>query len=218
MDRVNAPSQRQFSEWMVTQALAAYLGDQGKEDNERMNWLFGLQAEGRDGPCSLSDLCGFAWEPGKVSGGREEPFRDNNDDRGGIPSDDFRKTYLMVTPDFRYWTKDEKKQLIIEAKGPPKPAGQRDRVQAQRYFTYLRDSGHAGAIVYFAPNPKEWLPWLAKVGDQTGFPFGVVDWTVQVVPRIADELLRVVAESLTQTADLLKTALQLSKAASLSES
>lgn len=86
-------------------------------------------------------------------GRAEESFKDNNEDRGSMLSVDFRKTYLGIIPDFRYWTKDHK-QLIIEAKGTPKPIGQRDLSQAERYFTYLRDSNHKGAIVYFVPNPR----------------------------------------------------------------
>jgi hypothetical protein len=182
-----------------------------KEYHQRINWLFHLQAETGGGHRNLADLCGFAWDAEKVLYNHEETFKDNSDDRGKMPSEDFRRNYLGITPDFRCWTSDQHQQLIIEAKGTPKPIGQKERIQAQRYFTYLRDSGYKGAIVYFAPNPKQWLDWLTEIGGHSGHPFGVVDWTVQVVPQIANELLHVVAESLGQTADLLKTALQLSK-------
>ena len=182
-----------------------------------MKWLFRLQAESRDGRRNLEDLCGFAWAETEVLGNPEESFKDKAEDRGKMPSVGFRKTYLGITPDFRYWTKDQHKQLIIEAKGTPKPIGLKDRIQAQRYFMYLGDSGYTGAIVYFVPNPKEWLDWLTEIGGQSGHPFGVVDWTAQVVPRVANELLHVVAESLAQTADLLKTALRLSRTAPVDE-
>jgi hypothetical protein len=118
----------------------------------------------------------------------------------------------MITPDFRYWSKDRDKQLIVEAKGTPKPIGQRDRVQAERYFTYLRDSGLDGAVVYFTPNPKAWLEWLTNIPKESRYPFGVVDLKMQVVPKVAFELIHVVGETLVQTADLLKEALRFSKA------
>lgn len=134
MDTANAPGQKEFPEWMVTQALAAYLDERGKEYHQRMNWLFNLQAETPDGHRSLCDLCGFACADGKASGGGEESFKDNNDDRGKMPSVDFRKTYLGITPDFRYWTRDQHQQLLIEAKGTPKPIGQRDGNQGRTEF------------------------------------------------------------------------------------
>lgn len=211
MDNATVPSQKQFHEWMVTKALAAYLDKNSKEYPQRMKWLFRLEAETREGPRNIEKLCGFAWDKGEeVSGKHEETFKDNPDDRGNMPSAEFRKAYWGITPDFRYRTKGHQ-QLIIEAKGTLNPIGQKDRVQAARYFTYLRDTGYKGAIVYFAPNPRKWLDWLTEIGGQSGHPFGVVDWTTQVVPRIGNELLHVVAESLAQTADLLEIALRLSK-------
>jgi len=204
----NEPSHKDFQEWMVTKALAAHLGTKNNEKPERMAWLFDLDVRTPAGISKLKEMCGFGWEAGEILGGAELPFKDA--DRGNLSSDDFRK-YLTITPDFRYWTKKDGKHLIVEAKGTPKPIGQRDHVQAERYFTYLRDCGHKGAVVYFAPNPEVWLDWLAKIPKQSDFRFGVVDLTSQVVPKVANELLRVVGEALVQTADLLKEALRFSK-------
>ncbi|MGB2633263.1 MAG: hypothetical protein WAM58_04940 [Candidatus Acidiferrum sp.] len=209
MAEIDESNERDFHEWMVTKALAAHLGTKGNEDPQRMAWLFDLEASTPSGAAKLSNLCGFEWEAGEILGGAELTFKDA--DRGNLSSYDFEK-YLAITPDFRYWTKKEgKQQLIIEAKGTTKPIGRRDHVQAERYFTYLRDSGHNGAVVYFAPNPKAWLSWLTNIPKHDGCPFGVVDLTAQVVPKVANELLHVVAETLVQTADLLKEALRFSK-------
>jgi hypothetical protein len=204
------PSPKDFHEWMVTKALAAYLGTKGNENAERMAWLFGLETSTPLGVSKLGDLCGFEWASGKILGGAEKSFEEA--DRGNLSSTDFRK-YLTITADFRYWTKERHEQLIVEAKGTTKPIGRRDYVQAERYFTYLRDSGHNGAVVYFAPNPETWLTWLTSIPKQSGLPFGVVDLKVQVVPKIANELLHVVGDALVQTADLLKEALRFSKTA-----
>jgi hypothetical protein len=209
----NEPSHKDFQEWMVTKALAVHLGTRNNENPQRMAWLFDLDARTPAGTSKLKEMCGFGWETGEILGGAELPFKDA--DRGKLSSDEFGK-YLTITPDFRYWTKEGGKQeggkqLIVEAKGTPKPIGQRDHVQAERYFKFFRDCGHSGAVVYFAPNPEVWLTWLAKIPKQSDVPFGVVDLTVQVVPKVADELLRVVGEALVQTADLLKEALRFSK-------
>ena len=202
-----------FQEWMVTQALASYLGKPGREHPERMAWLFGLEAETPRGCRKLSDLCGFNWAAGKVSGGAEESFKDA--DRGRLPLDDFKKIFWTITPDFRYWTERRDRQLIIEAKGTPMPTGRRDDAQAKRYFMFLRDSGYAGAIIYIAPNPKIWLRWLIeKAALDNDIPFAVVDLNVQIVPRVADELVHVVGKALVQTAHLLEQALRLSKVTS----
>jgi hypothetical protein len=210
MAEINESNDRDFHEWMVTKALAAHLGTKGNEHPQHMSWLFDLEASTPHGVSKLGDLCGFQWEAGEILGGAELTFKDA--DRGNLSSYDFEK-YLAITPDFRYWTKNAgKQQLIIEAKGTPKPIGRRDLVQAERYFTYLQQSGNSGAVVYFAPNPDVWLAWLTRIPKQTGLHFGVVDLTAQVVPKVANELLHVVAESLVQTADLLKEALRFSKA------
>src|SRR6202050_4395205 len=209
MAEIDESNDRDFHEWMVTKALAAHLGTKGNEDPQRMAWLFDLEASTPSGAAKLSHLCGFGWEAGEILGGAEESFKEA--DRGNLPSDDFRK-YLTITPDLRYWNEKRDKQLIVEAKGTPGPIGQRDRVQAERYFAYLEESGSSGAVVYFAPNPDVWLTWLTKIPKHTGLPFGVVDLTAQVVPKVANELLHVVGETLVQTADLLKEALRFSKA------
>jgi hypothetical protein len=82
---------------------------------------------------------------------------------------------------------------------------------------YLKDAGHEGAVVYFAPNPNVWLDWLKKVADQVAredaAPFGVVDLNEAVVPRVADELVHVIGEVLVQTARFLEKALHLPKTA-----
>jgi hypothetical protein len=49
-----------------------------------------------------------------------------------------------------------------------------------------------------------------SVGSAT--PFGVVDLKIQIVPEVANELVRVVGETLVQTAHLLDNALRFSKA------
>lgn len=209
------PQPTDFQEWMVTQALAAYLGQQGMEDPQRMAWLFGLEANTPRGGRKLSDLCGFDWAPRKVFGGAEAWFKE--EDRGALSLDQFKKTFWTITPDFRYWIEKRDKQLIIEAKGTPKPSGHKDADQAKRYFMYLKDTGHKGAVVYFVPNPKVWLDWLTKLAEQVArenaAPFGVVDLNVAVVPQVADELVHVVGGALVQTARLLEKALHLSKAA-----
>jgi hypothetical protein len=210
MAQSNDSSHKDFQEWMVTSALAAHLGTRNNEKPERMAWLFDLDVRTAQGVSKLRDLCGFEWAAGDTSGGGEESFKEA--DKGQLSPDEFKKKYWTITPDFRYWTKERDKQLIIEAKGTAKPIGQRDALQAERYFAYLRDSGHSGAVVYFAPNPDEWLKWLEKTPKQSGLPFGVVDLTTQIVPRVADELLRVVAAALVQTADLLREALRFPKA------
>jgi len=214
MTETNGSNHKDFPEWMVTQALASYLGAEGSEKTQRMAWLFDLDAQTSSGVCKLRELCGFTWAPGEVGGGAEKSFKDKGEDRdrGNIAVDDFKKIYLTITPDFRYWKpKGEKqKQLIIEAKGTTNPIGQRDRLQAERYFAYMRDSGFEGAIVYFVPNPERWLAWLKGVAGNSPVPFGVVDLKLSIVPKLANELVRVVVKTLVQTADLLNIALRFS--------
>ena len=208
MAEINESSHKDFHEWMVTKALAIHLEAKNNEHAQRMAWLFDLEASTPHGVSKLRDLCGFEWEAGKILGGAENSFKEA--DRGKLSSDEFKK-YLSITPDFRYWTKEGGKHLIVEAKGTPKPIGRRDDAQAERYFAYLQDSSHSGAVVYFAPNPDVWLNWLANIPNHSGLPFGVVDLKVQVVPQVANELLHVVGEALVQTADLLKEAMRFSK-------
>jgi hypothetical protein len=200
--------QKDFHEWMVTKALAAHLGNKGEEHPTRMRWFFELAANTPKGTFTLAELCGFAWNPEEIDGGAEKSFK--NSDRGNLSTDDF-KEYLTIAPDFRYWTKSRDRQLIVEAKGTPKPIGQRDRIQAERYFAYLRDCTSGGAVIYFTPNPSAWLAWLINIPNRSGLPFGVVDLKTQIVPRLAYELVHVVGEALVQTADLLKEALRYSK-------
>ena len=208
MDEANESRQRDFQEWMVTQALADYLGEPGKEDPRRMTWLFALEAETPDGIRSITDMCKFEWAE-EIGGGHEVSFKD--DDKGKLTLEEFKKKFWTITPDFRYWTKDGTKQLIIEAKGTPKPIGRRDRDQAERYFKYLQDSGFHGAIVYFAPSPQDWLKLLIEKSGNSGIPFGAVDLKDKIIPEVHNELVRVVAMALVQTADLLGQALRFSK-------
>jgi hypothetical protein len=208
MPEMNQSDHKDFHEWMVTKALATHLEAKTSDHALRMAWRFDLEAVTPHGVSRLWDLCGFEWEAGEILGGAELTFKDA--DRGNLSSIDFEK-YLQITPDFRYWTRKEGKQLIVEAKGTPKPIGRRDHVQAERYFMYLRDSGHSGAVVYFAPNPKVWLAWLTNIPKHDGCRFGVVDLRAQVVPKVAYELIHVVGEALVHTADLLKEALRFSK-------
>jgi hypothetical protein len=211
MEEPDSLDPKDFPESMVTQALAFYLGPKGSEDANRMAWLFSLQAETPSGVCELSKLCGFEWAGGKISGGPEESFKENGFDRGVMSADAF-KEFWTITPDFRYWTNNAERQLIIEAKGLPKPVGRRDLIQAQRYFSYFERSGHKGAIVYFAPSPENWLKWLIKdVAGKSAIPFGAVDLKDRIVPEIAGDLVRVVAKTLIQTSHLLDTALKSSK-------
>lgn len=63
-----------------------------------------------------------------------------------------------------------------------------------------------GAVVYFAPNPKIWLAWLQARAGENPVSYGVVDLKVAIVPKVANELVRVVGKALVQTADLLDTA------------
>jgi len=42
MTKTNGSNQKDFPEWMVTQALASYLGPKGSENAQRMDWLFCL--------------------------------------------------------------------------------------------------------------------------------------------------------------------------------
>jgi hypothetical protein len=214
MNETKGSTQKDFPEWMVTQALAAHLGSKDKPNPAAMEWLFHLDADTPDGSSKLRDLCGFDWTQGGVVGGPEESFKEG-DDRGSISPEDFKKIYWTTAPDFRYWTEHRQRQLIVEAKGTPGPIGQRDKRQAERYFSYLRDSGHEGGIVYLVPNPRAWLDWLVPLAKESdsGIPFGVVDLRLKIAPRVSNELVRVVGKTLVQTADLLEAALNFSHAA-----
>lgn len=201
---------REFPEWMVTQALAAFL----KKDANRAVWLFDLPAETRQQDRKrISELCGFHWQPGEADGESESVLKAQ--DRGEIPEPDFKTLYLWKTADFRYWTKDRKKQLIIEAKGTA-GASRRDFEQAKRYFEYLRAFPAKGAVIYFVPDPTgyDWLGWLDKRAKEAGITdemqvrAGVVNLKTEVLPRVASELVRVVGKALVETAELLEVALR----------
>jgi hypothetical protein len=212
MSNSETSGQKQFYEWMVTKALSEYL-DEAREHNERMKWLFSLDAETGPGVSKpLHELCGFDWDGGRVTGRAEVPFgaRGTDMDMGEIPPEEFNKRFHGYTPDFRYWEKGTHRQLIIEAKGTLGP-GKSDGEQAERYFNYLRDTGYNGAVIYFVPTREIWFDWLQKIAGGFASPFGVVDWKVKIAPWIAGELLRVAAESVAQASDLLKTALSLQK-------
>jgi hypothetical protein len=144
MQEAVTSNEKDFPEWMVTRALASYLGAKGSENAQRMAWLFSLEAETAAGGRQLSRLCGFDWTAGEVEGGPEESFKDTPGDRGKMSAEGLKGTYWTITPDFRYWTKSGEKQLIVEAKGTQKPIGQRDLVQAKRYFSYLRSQAGRG--------------------------------------------------------------------------
>jgi hypothetical protein len=216
MAETKGSTEKNFPEWMVTQALGAHLGDGSNEHAERMGWFFNLGVQTPQGARKIRDLSGFSWETSEIGGGAEKSFKDGkgeDGDRGNIASDEFKKTYLTITPDFRYWTpkRDKRKQLIIEAKGTESPSGQRDRIQAERYFSYLHDSGYEGGLVYFVPNPQRWLAWLLDIAGASPVPFGVVDLKREIVPKVANELVHVVGKTLVQTADLLNAALRFSR-------
>jgi hypothetical protein len=190
MQGTSGSSEKDCPEWMVTRTLASYLTSGGSKDAGRMAWLFCLEADTVTGGQQLKHLCGFDWARGEVDGGPEESFKDTPEDRGGISPDLFRKSYWTMTPDFRYWTRAGEKQLIIEAKGTEKPVGQRDLVQAKRYFSYFSETRRQGAVVYLAPDPKRWLAWLREdVAGNSSIPFGVVDLKVQIVPAVSSELV-----------------------------
>jgi hypothetical protein len=206
MNETKKEEQREFREWMVTQALAKYLESQAPE---RMDWFFKLPAETPSGTRTLAELCGFSWQSGKVEGGAEDAFKE--EDRGKIPLEEFKKTYWTTAADFRYWTQGRERQLLVEAKGTAKPTGRRDDVQAIRYFKYFQETGFTGAVIYVVPDPFQWVKWLEDKAKETIIPFGVVNVKSQIVPTVANELVRVVGNGLVQSAALLEEALRISK-------
>ena len=202
--------QQEFPEWMITKALAAFL----QKDGRRAAWFFDLKATTLGGSHSLSELCGFKWQEDEVKGAAESVL--TMDDRGAaIPEEDFRRRFWGRTPDFRYWTEGRTKQLIVEAKGTPKPS-KTDSQQAKRYFDYLREFPAKGAVIYFVPDPDNWnwLKWLeqtaqeCQIVESCQINFGVVNSKTEILPKVAPELVRVVGNALVRTADLLEEALQ----------
>lgn len=205
-------TQKEFPEWMITQALAEHL-----KDETEIAWLFERTAvTDNTSEMRISELCGFPWKPRETDGEAESVLKPR--DRGEISESDFTKLYLWKTADFRYWTRDKARQLIIEAKGTPKPS-KRDFEQAKRYFEYLRAFPAKGAVVYFVPDPArgEWLRWLAdrakeaSITEELQIRIGVVNLKSEILPRIASDLVRVVGKALVETAELLEIALRLPK-------
>ncbi len=214
MNDAQIASQVDFQEVMITTALEKHLGKQ-PPDAQRMRWVFSLKARTKGVSKPLSDLCGFTWEAGETGGGHQEGFVWRID-AGAIPEDDFKKRFWMKTPDFRYWTERKRdKQLIVEAKGTVKPL-KKDKEQATRYFSYLQQFPCRGAVVYFVPNPDNWLEWLEEIAIGTVKSESQINWGIvgmeQIVPNVASELIRVVGEALVQTADHLERALKVKPA------
>jgi hypothetical protein len=205
--------QKEFSEWMVTKSLAKYLGylDATKSSTphaDRVSWLFGLDAQTPSGKRSpISKLCGFPRGEG-VDGGPEKSLVST--DRNDIPAEEL-KLFRSLFADFGFWTSSRDMQLIVEAKGTPKPVGERDRIQARHYFEYLWRYPRRGALVYLVPEPASWLEWLNKLaGDTQLVPtddktWGVVGWA-QIIPQIAGYLARTLSDSLAETAQLMDKA------------
>jgi hypothetical protein len=107
-------TQREFPEWMITNALGAYL----ESDPTGAAWLFDRSAVTAGGRHKLiSELCGFSWHAGETR--REAQSVLTLRDGGEIPEAEFKELWLWETPDFRYWTQQGRRQLIIEAKVTP---------------------------------------------------------------------------------------------------
>ena len=207
-------TKKEFHEWMITRALSEYLKGL---PSDRMRWfLEQIDSETPGRVRTLSELCGFTARTEQIQGGAEIALTKKDDLDKMTEADS--KEYLWMTPDFRYWTSGKKKQLIIEAKGTPSPS-KKDSTQARRYFRFLKAFGAVGAVVYLVPEQGgfDWLAWLGtRAKDEDAETFGI-NWGIlrfgQIVPNIADDLVKIVGATLVESATLLEQALQASKAA-----
>lgn len=198
------PAAPDFSEWMVNLALLRYLKS-GREDASRLQWFLSLPAESPRGTETASDLGGFEWQKGEVFWHADTALVPRRD-RGAISPERFRLQFWGVRPDFRFWTRNKAKQLIVEGKGTS-CNDTRDLPQAKRYFEYLREFPSTGAVVYLVAHDSDgWLSLLRKAAGETELRFGVMLWTKSFLQSLSSDLVYVIENSLAQTQAVLTKA------------
>jgi hypothetical protein len=161
-----------FPEWMVAGALRHFVSA-GPNVNEHIDWFLDsfvkIPASDRE---ILKDLCGFDRNTGGFATACETGLK--LEDRGQIEEDTFKKVYWGIRPDIRFWANEGQQQLLIELKGRG-PNDNLDLGQARRYFSYLRDRGVEGAVVYVVPCQVDpWLDLVQPAASGTSIRFGVI--------------------------------------------
>jgi hypothetical protein len=125
---------------------------------------------------------------------------------------EFKKQYWTIRPDFRFWTKDRRRQLIVEGKGVgcrPDNSDDYAFAQAERYFRYLRDTGATGAVVYLVHEDyvEDWFRKLERASDKFAAAFGVLAWSGKFMAEISIQLILLISSGpLAAAAALLREA------------
>src|SRR5437870_8321180 len=197
------PDQTRFSGWMVNYALCKHF--EGQNGEEAKKWFFTLPVATSAGNSIVRETCGFDWLPGETECSCEKGLN-RDDDRGTIEIEEFKKKYWGIRPDFRFWTKGKRAQLILEGKG--NGDAKEGFPQAQRYFRYLEEFPSTGAVVYLVPIEyvQVWTEMLKGATNGREISFGVMCRSDPFLEKISNELVMAIAESLIGPAKLLERA------------
>jgi hypothetical protein len=199
--------QPRFREWVVNEAVESFLREKAGEA-ARLQWFFDLEAKTADGNAKVSALCGFDPAHQEVKWEADTPLKFDYTSPD-LSQQRFIGTYGGVRPDFQFWAPGAKKQLLVECKGEEYQS-KVHLYHAQRYFTYLSERGHSGAVVYLVA-PEHEKPWL-KMGEgittKGEIRFGVISWDAEFLRELRFDLVGVLSKLTQESTKLLEAALK----------
>jgi len=199
--------QPRVREWILNEALGAFLRHPEGEA-ERLRWFLSLDAATLTGKSPLASLSGLfpALEEVKWEADAPLKFDYMSPDASQLR---FRETYGGVRPDFQFWTRGLKKQLLMECKGEGYQS-KKHLFQVQRYFNYLGDHGFTGAVVYIVPPELEegWVKLAEGLQPRGEVNYGVLPFNHDLVRGLRFDLVSVLSDLVEESTKLLEKALK----------
>jgi hypothetical protein len=199
--------QPRFREWVVNEAVESFLREKAGEA-ARLQWFFDLEAKTADGNVKVSSLSGIDPAQQEVKWEADTPLKFDYTSPD-LTQQRFISTYGGVRPDFQFWAPGAKKQLLVECKGEEYQS-KVHLYHAQRYFTYLSERGHSGAVVYLVPpeHEKQWLKMGEGITTKGEIRYGVISWDAEFLRELRFDLVGVLSKLTQESTKLLEAALK----------
>lgn len=199
--------QPRVREWILNQALAAFLRHPDGEA-ERLRWFLDLDATTLTGKSRLTSLSGLFPALEEVKWEADAPLKFDyvSPDASQLH---FRETYGGVRPDFQFWTRGLKKQLLLECKAEAYQS-EKHLFHVQRYVNYLADHGFTGAVIYTVPPEMEegWVKLAEGLQPRSEVKYGVLPCDKDLVRGLRFDLVGVLSDLVEESTKLLEKSLK----------
>jgi hypothetical protein len=199
--------QPRVREWILNQALAAFLR-LPEGEAERMRWFLDLDASTLTGKIKLTTLSGLFPSLEEVKWEADAPLKFDymSPDASQLR---FRETYGGVRPDFQFWGRGLRKQLLLECKAEAYQS-KKHLFHVQRYVNYLADHGFTGAVIYIVPLElaEGWVRLAEGLQARSEVRYGVLPFDKSMVTGLRFDLVAVLSELVEESTKLLEQSLK----------